>query len=81
MVDDVHAMETVDAIPYWLNEGKAKFPSIAPAALDYLAVPATSAPVERCFSAAGLALDGKKSSTKARLLNNKLMIHLNTHLF
>lgn len=80
MYDEVQASRLLKPIQFWLNEGKAKYPNLAPIALSYLAVPATSAPVERSFSAAGLALNGKKYRTQEQLLNDKLMVHLNKHL-
>ncbi|KAI3408276.1 hypothetical protein GPALN_011911 [Globodera pallida] len=46
-------------------------------ALSYLAIPSTTAPVERVFSCAGIMTKGLKNRTQEKLLSRKLMVHLN----
>uniref|UniRef100_A0A915LN61 HAT C-terminal dimerisation domain-containing protein n=1 Tax=Meloidogyne javanica TaxID=6303 RepID=A0A915LN61_MELJA len=46
--------------------------------LSYLAIPGTTAPIERVFSLAGLTTKGIMNRTEEKLLNAKLLIHLNS---
>ena len=48
-------------------------PLLAPLALDVLAVPASSAPVERVFSTAGIASGGKCNSLSGVHLEQRVM--------
>lgn len=45
---------------------RASFPNLAPLALQYQALPATSASVERFFSIAGLGFKGKTEMPSSR---------------
>jgi len=56
---------TVDASAYWLSQPKSALQKVA---LMILAVPASSAPVERIFSHAGLVCSPKRTSMKDDLL-------------
>ncbi|KAH7706663.1 zinc finger BED domain-containing protein 1-like protein [Aphelenchoides avenae] len=60
LIQDFRATEPLE---WWRSEGSMKYPKVHPAALKYLAAPATSVSVERCFSHAGLAVVGKKNRT------------------
>ena len=56
----------VDASAYWLEQTRSPLQA---AALMILAVPASSAPVERVFSHAGLICSSKRTSMKDDLLS------------
>uniref|UniRef100_A0A915DKQ3 HAT C-terminal dimerisation domain-containing protein n=1 Tax=Ditylenchus dipsaci TaxID=166011 RepID=A0A915DKQ3_9BILA len=50
---------------------------LAVLALEVLSVPATSAPVERIFSQAGLATRSHRNRTEFSLLNSQLLVYCN----
>ncbi|KAH7721695.1 zinc finger BED domain-containing protein 1-like protein [Aphelenchoides avenae] len=77
LYQDFRATEPLE---WWRSEGSVKYPKVHPVALKYLAAPATSASIERCFSHAGLAVIGKKNRTQESLLDDKLMYHLNENI-
>ena len=62
----------------WWRKNQCRFPRLALLAARYLAVPATSAPVERLFSTAGLTI----SKLRARLLpvNAAMLVFLHENL-
>lgn len=66
------------AYSYWPISGIQQFPLIVPVAQKYFCLQATTAAIERSFSLAGIATKGRKSNTKARLLNARLLVHLNS---
>ena len=49
----------LDPIDYWINNS-ASYPLLLPVACDILSTPASSAPVERCFSISGQASKGNR---------------------
>ena len=51
--------DSVDPLEYWKSQSH-EYPLISAVAVDILAIPATSAPVERVFSSAGESTTGKK---------------------
>ena len=51
---------------WWLINNKAKFPNLEVMARQYLGVPASSASVERLFSAVGIAYSAKRQSADAK---------------
>ena len=63
-----------DPRKFWFDEvAAAKFVLLPKFALDILAIPASSAPVERVFSVAGLASGGKRNSLKGAHLEQRVM--------
>ena len=46
---------------WWASEGKKRFPHLFLLATKYLAIPATSVPAERVFSASGEVISKKRS--------------------
>ena len=52
----------VDILKWWKEIGEKRYPHIALMAHQYLAVPATSAAVERIFSFAGLSYSDLRKS-------------------
>jgi len=47
----------------------------------YLGCIATSAPIERIFSIAGMATRGYKNRTEAKLLNDRFLVYTNRNMF
>ncbi|KAJ3333775.1 hypothetical protein HDU93_008375 [Gonapodya sp. JEL0774] len=54
--------------------GTSQFPNLARMARDYLSLPATSAPVERLFSAASLIVTEKRGSLRGETVNALLCL-------
>uniref|UniRef100_A0A915CSF1 HAT C-terminal dimerisation domain-containing protein n=1 Tax=Ditylenchus dipsaci TaxID=166011 RepID=A0A915CSF1_9BILA len=52
--------------------------AIAIFALEVLTIPATSAPIERIFSQAGLATTAHRNKTSFDLLNSQLVVYCNS---
>uniref|UniRef100_A0A915DUX1 HAT C-terminal dimerisation domain-containing protein n=1 Tax=Ditylenchus dipsaci TaxID=166011 RepID=A0A915DUX1_9BILA len=67
----------VDAVKYWSGFLSSDWHALAVLALQVLIVPATSAPIERIFSQAGLATRGLRNRTNVSLLNSQLIIYCN----
>ncbi|XP_053205955.1 zinc finger protein 618-like [Panonychus citri] len=70
------ARDTKDLLEFW-DERKSAWPSLYKLALAVLAVPATSVPVERLFSIAGLTLNKKRSQLHPERLSKICFIHDN----
>ena len=63
----------MDSLDYWV--GKLKhYPVLAPIACDILAVPASTAPVERIFSTGGDATGGKRNRLTQKNLEREIFI-------
>ena len=69
---------TRDGIKWWANHVK-DFPNLARMARQYLGVPATSATVERLFSAVDFAFADRRKSQSAETLANLAFAKLNLH--
>uniref|UniRef100_A0A915DGL5 HAT C-terminal dimerisation domain-containing protein n=1 Tax=Ditylenchus dipsaci TaxID=166011 RepID=A0A915DGL5_9BILA len=65
-------LEVQNPIGYWESALNTIFRSLATLAMEILAIPATSAPIERVFSQAGLAASRHQSRTEILLLNSQL---------
>jgi hypothetical protein len=74
---DCSATAPIDPLEFWSSHLHGKWCGIAKLALEVLAVPATSSPVERVFSQAGLATGKHRNRTKHTLLNAQLMCYIN----
>lgn len=59
----------------WWKERSMIYPLLAACARKYLAVPASSAPVERLFSCAGLTVTKKRAALKPSLVNDIVFLH------
>lgn len=59
----------VDPIEWWRTY-ESRFPNLSRMARDYLAIPATSVPSERCFSIAGSVLTKRRSSMTEGMANS-----------
>lgn len=64
----------------WWQMNQAQFPTMARFARFIHAIPATSAPSERCFSAAGNVYSEKRTSMKPETLNSILLLRSNWDL-
>uniref|UniRef100_A0A915DGU0 HAT C-terminal dimerisation domain-containing protein n=1 Tax=Ditylenchus dipsaci TaxID=166011 RepID=A0A915DGU0_9BILA len=67
----------IDPLKYWSNMLCTEYRSVAVLALKVLSVPATSAPIERVFSLAGLATRNQRNRTMIDLLNAQLIVYCN----
>uniref|UniRef100_A0A915CX19 HAT C-terminal dimerisation domain-containing protein n=1 Tax=Ditylenchus dipsaci TaxID=166011 RepID=A0A915CX19_9BILA len=70
----------IDAIRYWTSFINSDCSTLAILALEVLSVPATSAPIERIFSQAGIATKGYRNKTKFQLLNAQLVVYCNSNI-
>uniref|UniRef100_A0A914XF45 HAT C-terminal dimerisation domain-containing protein n=1 Tax=Plectus sambesii TaxID=2011161 RepID=A0A914XF45_9BILA len=66
----------IDPFEFWQH---SDLEPLAHLTFEILAIPATTAPVERVFSQPGLCTLDRKRRTGPRLLEAKCMIHLNLH--
>ena len=65
-----------DALEWWKTNA-AKFPNLSVMARQYLGCPATSATVERLFSAVGIAFSDKRKSSHADTLSDVIFTRMN----
>ena len=65
-----------DPLPWW-KEYAFQFPFLSKMARQFLAAPASSASVERLFSAAGKMHDDQKKSTTEGCLESQLIVSVN----
>lgn len=82
-LDGYLRMETAgigDPIAFWLSH-EHSMPQMYALALDLFSVTATSAPIERVFSHAGIATHGRRNRLDAESLNAELLMKLNHFLF
>jgi hypothetical protein len=56
-------------------------PKLTTLAFDLFSVTATSAPIERIFSHAGIATFGRRNRLEAKSLNAELLMKLNHFMF
>lgn len=66
-------------LEFWDNN--ADYPILKDVAISVLAIPATSAPVERIFSIAGNILADERSRLSDTNLENQVMVRVNKKLF
>ncbi|XP_048867865.1 E3 SUMO-protein ligase ZBED1-like isoform X7 [Brienomyrus brachyistius] len=69
--------EDVDPLAYWKGN-QTSFPELARLACKYLAIPASSAPVERIFSAAGNIFRPERSNLNDKTFEDLLLIKCNS---
>ena len=62
-----------------ISVGEDDWKPLKDLAFKIMAIPATSAPIERVFSQAGLATARHRSNTKIDLLNDQLIVYINQH--
>ncbi len=59
----------------WWKRKQTVFPRLAACARKYLAVPASSAPVERMFSTAGLVVTAKRTRLHSSIVNDIVVLN------
>lgn len=64
-------------LKYWLSLSESDFPLMRAYALDVLCIPASSASVERAFSAAGKSKSGDRNSLSPLNLEREILIRCN----
>lgn len=69
-----------DPIIFW-TENQSQYPSLSALAQDILVIPATSAPVERLFSQASIAISGKRNRLGGDHLEREVMMKTNKRFF
>jgi len=62
---------------WWEQTGKMMFPTLKDLAFKHLAIPATSVPSERLFSAAGDIISSKPASLGAELARELIFLNGN----
>lgn len=73
---------SMGAVEFWRGkEASKEYPILCSIAWEVLSVPATSAPIERVFSHAGIASGGRRSRINPDLLNAELQMNLNYYFF
>ena len=72
------AADKVDPIVYWTGQ-QHNYPLLSSIALDILAIPATSAPVEQVFSTAGESTAGKRNRLSDKNLEREVLLRRNRH--
>jgi len=77
--DNLKPNRDVDPLQFWTKNSQVA-PLVSQLALDILAIPATTAPIERVFSHCGLCVSGKNSLKNDETLYRELKIRVNRHL-
>ncbi len=62
---------------WWTSEGRQQFPHMFQLAMQYLAIPATSVPAERVFSAAGEIISKKRNRIGDKNARMLIVLHGN----
>lgn len=70
--------DSVDPLEYWESQSH-EYPLISAVAVDILAIPATSAPVERVFSSAGESTAGKRNRLSDKNLEREVLLKKNKY--
>ena len=71
--------EADDPMDYWVSM-ECQFSSLSLLAYDILSIPASSAPVERIFSASGDSCLGKRNRLSGTNLEREVLIKMNKHI-
>ncbi|MCP4648861.1 MAG: hAT transposon family protein [PVC group bacterium] len=72
--------ENEDSIGFW-KDRRQEFPIIWAHAVDVLCCPASSAVVERLFSCAGIATQGRRNRLTGEILEQEIMLQQNDKYF
>jgi hypothetical protein len=67
-----------DPLEFWTKNSGA-YPKLAGLAQDIMIIPATSAPVERLFSQASIAIAGRRNRLSGQQLQREVMMKSNKH--
>ena len=70
------ARENEDPLDFWTTN-QNKYPHLAPVAFDMLVIPASSAPVERVFSTAGVITSRRRNRLQDKHLEREVLIKKN----
>ncbi len=76
MIDKGEFSQECKVLHFW-KEKMGRFPTLAPIALQYQAMPATSTSAERLFSCSGLSCKGKKTNVSSVLLESETLCRFN----
>lgn len=68
-----------NCLDFWIRE-RDHFRQLYNLALDILAIPATSAPLEGYFSQASAVLDGRRYRLSAQMLEAELFLRVNANM-
>uniref|UniRef100_A0A915ENJ2 HAT C-terminal dimerisation domain-containing protein n=1 Tax=Ditylenchus dipsaci TaxID=166011 RepID=A0A915ENJ2_9BILA len=67
----------IDPLKYWKSLLGTEVRPIAQLAMEILSIPATSSPIERILSQAGLATNNHRNKASFDLLNSQCMVYCN----
>jgi len=73
------SVSAVDPLEWWQTQTET-YRRLSQLARAVLAMPATSAPAERIFSAAGVVLNCKRSSLSPHVVDKVIFVYENGHL-
>ena len=77
--ESLHSLaDNADPFAFWLDQASV-YPLLSPVAIDVLAIPASSAPVERVFSTAGESTTGKRNRLSDHNLEREVLLRKNRH--
>lgn len=75
--NDYSPENKANVVSYWDNIKGNDWKELKNLALTFFSIPATSAPIERIYSQAGIATQKHRNKTKIELLNSQLMVYTN----
>ena len=77
--ESLHTLaDDADPFAFWLDQASV-YPMLSPVAIDVLAIPASSAPVERVFSTARESTTGKRNRFSDHNLEREVLLRKNRH--
>ena len=77
--ESLHTLaDDADPFAFWLDQASV-YPMLSPVAIDVLAIPASSAPVERVVSTAGESTTGKRNRLSDHNLEREVLLRKNRH--
>uniref|UniRef100_A0A915CLF3 HAT C-terminal dimerisation domain-containing protein n=1 Tax=Ditylenchus dipsaci TaxID=166011 RepID=A0A915CLF3_9BILA len=79
-LNTVRSSVGIDPLKYWAPLMNTDSGHIAMLAMEVLAIPATTAPIERIFSQAGMATCKHRNRTEFQLFNSQLIVYCDLYV-